>query len=1424
MNVGYTDPVIGIRSWPATTAHFTVMPPPQGTNGATLVTIFALQASTHLPSGMQRASDSAKTAANQLSDFSRIYYQLSQSDVSYSLSTTLDTTGGKPHALATTGSLLEFAAGSCAWLDSMTKLENVFVDTALTPNLAAVSENYGVGYEGLGMANGDVPLSRIFTAPPVQPVPGTDFTIPVYAVFRDGSTVASITPQGVDPVQVLENRENPSLLLRTGTELLIPSKNYTVPADPPAPGLPPSLTTIAETNNITIASLITGNQNTPALLREGFVFTCEGVEVFITVEHPDVTLNDVAQTFKDKGVNFDAVMVAGANAHLPGMFRAHAVLVIDHYIIKEHETLSMNGTGATVAQLALLNTTTVDVFYTGMALYVKFLPAGSAFNEPVNGASTLYALTADQLLRFNRNVPLAPVPASPSDSLYLAIPGHAALPSSPSTLHIPYRIPEKATLEGIAALFAGMTALTLAQANEQLPDVLAGGKTITVAGQTVTTTDGASFSKLLTAFDPAVTLEQVVVAIEATPGYLKSGALLLTTPAQLAASANAQTPAQVASRYNIDVNDFAVANSGLAGIVVAGVELVLPLGGETPPKITTHGSDTFVSFVWRFAQLGIRTTVAEVLAANSDRPFIAGGATILLAPAPTRLTAPFGANGWQFPRAIFDVHAFLEIKQQHELIDPDFRGGPAEHDVSSIPAMSRNNGTGADANLALQQFARDVKAAIPVLRIATRKVLAEDRELTSPDVWGIAFGGNYIESVIVKPGVTVGDKKIPQYFALRPLENALVARNGVKIKPLLRDGTLGPEQFMDFQGVDLDTWAQRFLADVELFISAPYAAAAYQTPKRQTLESVLKSKEALARGIAEGLDYILDLGQPDPSPQNPQPDWSSAVESLRQLLLVSLTAGYNMDAVVQYNATVSSPWAKLYANFSGPGKLGDNRELNQLRATLTSAKTPLATTPQDKPAYVNFLLSVAEDGRGSTVRLQIHYPINEVEFNIQQIVEGSDASDWVTLVLNDDLPSQVSIELGTPDVPLPIRSYPPVPMLLRQTAIATHATPSGYAEAMLWDYAFAYQHQSMAVDQIRVEVEFNQTPLLAAPNARCDVDLFSALAQYDSVAPQLWAILKRLPDYAKATDKTRIENTMATFASLVGAVATAWSSYWSTELIKAQQMASELGPQPERYTFLQRLETTFDPVLKKWFYSKLVLKREFANGTLGWPMMGVFIGDEFKSMGNGVDTSEGRSYDFPEGVEAFNLLRLEMRFAGLAISNYQNASSQVQVVRNANLSTLAPTRPAFLYQTQWFAFPNLVSPLLSWRDPFPIGAWTIDSATNPLTPVFSQLFGAATNDRTISCDIRYGYELAVSPSGDKIVSSLPVAFLAKVIYDPKPATGTVQQIIAAVQSWYGQVQPLTTGGEWLIGLNLYSSVDGQLDSPLLELPVFSTAG
>ncbi len=1424
VDVGYTDPVIGVGAWPAVTGFFDVAP---AGSGALLTTTIAMQASTHLPANLQRASDAAAVAADQHSRFHNIYYQITQPDVTVSLLTTLDVVSGRPAAMTTNGSLLGFVAGACAWLSTASSLENVFVDTAAAPTLADVSTRYGVGYDGLAAANPAVPLSHIFVPPPSQPVPGTDFTIPIFAVFKAGGTTADVCPAGVDPVDVLEDDENTSLPLHTGTELVIPTHAFAI-VDPPPPELPPSLETIADTNHVTLAGLVTANETKGALLRIGFVFFCEGVEVEVSEEYPDVSLDDIAATFQSQGIQFDAVMVASANALLPGMFRDGATLDVDRYIVESGETLADNGSGSTVGVLAPLNTHVADLFFAGTALYVQSDAGNDVFGLPLDDMATTYAISPQQLLRHNRNVTLT---APQTGGEWLAIPGHAALPSAAAALRIPYTIPANAELDDLAALFLGGDATALAQANLNLPGIIAGGKTITCQNQNVPTYDGDSFATVLARFDPAISLSQLVGCIGGAPGYLATGALLLAPPAVLP-TGTAFTPSAVAAMYGISVSDLAVANSGLDGLVMEGISLDSPNSLDGQPTITTGAADTFNSLVWRFSQELVETSVVDVIAKNKDIAFLAPGADMLLAPTAAVLSAPFGNTlaGWRFPGPIFDVQAWIEISRNATLVDPAFRGttadpGSAVRDRASLPPVPKTGGQGRDT-LALQSFARNLKDAVPPLRAATGKVYDENQGRSPSDVFAVAFGTGYIASVDIEPGVTVGQDTMPQYFALRPLENTLATRNAVGLRPLLPDGTLGTAVPTDLQGIDLESWAQRFLGDVDLFLSAPYAASVYQTSKRDQLEVVLAQKSILAAGIAAGLDYTLDLGQGDPSTQNPAPpDWSSAVEELRQMLLVSLAAGYGVDAVVQYQSTVSSPWTTDVTRLSGPGQLSDQGGGGQLRTSITTAKTSLATTAAGSPSYVNFLVSVSQEGVERSLDLALQYCINEVELNVTEVVEGYDASDWISFILpfTDDLPSGVTIDVGEPAVPLPVRAYPPLPALLGQTATPTHPSPASYDDAMHWDYAFTYQHQSMAVDQMRLAVELNQAPLVALRADPMTDDLFGTLAQYDAVAPQLWDILKGLTDLSKVTDRTQLDNAIATFATLVTNVATQWSAYWSTDDAPlAVRSASENGPMPELYELAQTLDAVFDDVDRKWYYTHLYLKRGRTYGDLDWPVMGVFVpGGQVQSMGAGVDTPEGRRYDFPPKIEAFTLLGYEMRFAALHVATYQNAASQVQVLRNEQLSSLAPTNPAFVYQTLTLAFPNVVTPLLAWSTSFPIGIWTDVVATNPLGPVFDDMFDGSTANRTITCGIRYGYELASSP-GASIVPYLPVKYRPKFPYDADPTEGTIQQIITVVDDWRSNNDPVETGGEWSFVLSLYSSVDGQIDRPLLELPVYST--
>jgi LysM repeat protein len=1438
--VGYTDPVIGVGTWPSTTSSYRVLP---ATSGATLRVELAMQAASYLAGGRQRGSEAAQSAKDQLPRFEALWYQLMQPDVTTRLLTTLEVAAGQPVALPAAGSLGSFAASACAWLGLTGSLADILADPSLTPTLADVSSRHGVGYDGLAAVNGEVALSELFPDPTAAGA-GPAFSIPVYATFREGDSVAELCAgrAGVDPVEVLQDPENESLPLRDGIELRIPVRTWTMPADPAPPAAPLTLAAIADANRLTPASMVRANAATTGLLRPGFVFTCDGVEVVVTAEHPDVSLDEVAATFTDHGVPCDAVMAGVGNGEAPGMFRPLAVLSIDRYLIAQGDTLAANGSGATTAELASRNTATEDLYFAGTAVYLKSTSAGAAFQLTLAGAAGQLGLPADQLLRHNRAVPLRRGQDVPSA---LALPGQAALPATIRQLRMGWAIPAGSTLAGVAALFVNAdpsqssAALALAQANLAMPGVVAGGQTVQVAGQTVTTQAGDSFAAVLARFQPPVALAGLVAAVQDTPGILATGAILLTPPAQLPSTPAVWKPAEVAARYGVTVGDLAAANAALANLVVPGVTLTAPLGSDGSVTITTGAGDSFVSFSWRFAQVGQEVAPSAALEANADVPFLAGGAILLLAPPPAVLTATLGAQGWRFPAAVIQLQVWVEIARAPSLVDPEFRGegdaGPAVRDRTLVPPMVRAGaGSTGDQVLALEPFAAELEAAIPALRVATGQPVTDggiDRAAGQADVWAVAFGAGWLASVDVHPGVTVGSATIPQFFALRPLSPALVARAGVGIRPIQPDGTLGDPVATDFQGIDLEVWAGRVLSDIDLFLSARYAPAAYQTPARQVLEQVLDAKKALAAAIVQGLDYVLELGQEDPSRQNPPPpDWASAGEALRQRLLVSLSAGCAVDGVVQYQAQVQSPWSQEVARLSGAARVSpssDTQGDEARRTSLGNAKTSLATTQAGAPGYVDFLLDVAQEGVGRTADLSLGYAVNELEFGIREVVEGYDASSWLAFVrpFGENLPPGVVFTLGEVSIPVPVRGYPALPALVSQVSQPTHQTPAGWQEAFHWDYACSYQHQSAAADQIAIEVDFNQTPLMAPAASAAPDTLFDALAQYQSMAAGVWLLLEQLAtwDQASSAQQTAIVNAMQTFGQVVGAVAAGWSAHWTRGATARVRRASANGPQPERYSFMQTLDSAWDAALQKTCYTAIYLQRTEATGGLGWPQMGIAIDGAVVSLGQGTDTPRGRKYDLPAGVEAYVLRTFELRFTELHVASYQNGSARVQVVRNAQLSPLAPTRSSFVSRTPWSAFPDVVEPFLSYGEPFPIGTWTWTAADNPLGPVFDQMFAGSPANRTLSCQIRYGYELARSGE-EAIVPFLPVAFRPKFSYVPGTSAGTLPEIIATVRAWNERERPATTGAEWSFALELYASVEGRLERPLLQLPVYAVAG
>jgi hypothetical protein len=1404
--------------------------------GAVLQVEMAFQPTSCMPAAAQRGSSAAETAARLRERYERIYYQVMQTDIQVCLLTTLEQAPSSPPLDLPAGRepMRAYVAGAYAYLNAASCLASVPVDLTACASLKDVADRYGVGFDDIAAAHADVAISAILARPASPPL----LKLPRYATFRAGDTVRSRCPS--DPVGVLTADENIRLPLHTGTELVIQRRTGVTPREPV------TITELAKAANCGVASLILANARQAPLLRVGLVFEMEGTSV--AVASAEITLDDVARTFREAGILVDTLMIGAAYADVEGVFAAAQTFGVDRWTIKEHETLIENGSGNSVSQLAQNNIDTADLFFSGTSLYVETIDGSAAFGYTVAAAAQTYGIPARQLLAHNATAALAPAAA-------LIVPGQSRMRTGPDSLRIPYTCQTDDTLAQLAGRFVKLdvddAVLALATANERVPYLIERGKTVTVGSQTIDTVQGDSLADVVDRFDPPVTLAQVVAVIGNNSGYLASGALLLCPPACLDASAPA-TPARVGQLYGMSPGTLAIANAGLVHTIAAGKTLSLERDGHAVQISTGAGDNgvtqyTFNSLVRLFSEQGVETTIDEIVSANATVDFLAAGAMLLLPPHRTTVSAPFGQQGWSVPGSIFAVHAWLDLRRDPALVLPDFRG-TAQTPAPAVACRSAISPFGTDAApapgdtrrspLRLQGFAAALEAAVPPLRVCSGKVRrAGDRDTAAGDndVWAVAFGPGFIEQVDIQPP-RVNDTLMPRFFALRPLFNHPVTRSGIEIKPLTNTGIYGDGKPTDFQGVDVDTWAGNFLDDLDLFLSAAYAVPAYQLSNQEALQDILDTKALLALAVANGIDYVLELGQPSPTTQ--PPDWVAARDVLKQQLLVSPGRAWATDVMLQYDvsATVASRWTPLQARLSGSMTLRDTADgRDARRVSMTGAKTSLmtdhsfltfaATVQRDKTLNADDPPAVAQQ---SFLALDPGYDVNEVEFDIHPVAAGYDASNWLSFVRplsGTDIPPGWHVGMGPTRAPVPLRAYPSPATLVGHAATASHPHTTDWRETVFWTYGSTFRHQSAAQDQIRIEVEFNRSPPVATQAVEQD-DLFAALAQYDAIRAPLWEFFKQIPALDTVADPTPIEYAVQLFADLIRTrIRPLWAQHWHIDALPdwarrvaahAARNGAQAKPTNEIYRFLVTLVP--EPSPDGYRYATLVLNLESAQGALSWPDISVTTPDGIRyhldprSPVHRETGSTSQYYDFPPDSKIAVGTQLDylVEFSGLHVAVYENATSQASVMRNAHL--LGPegplTRDGFVYVTPPVSFPDLATPSLIWDAKFAIGPWNQQG-----TPL-SDLLSAAVNDditgdRKIAIGARYGFELVPGA----IVTALPV------FYRPRFGYTGVQgaEVASRVQTWQRINHPATAGGEWIFDVTLFAALEPQRQAPLFEL-------
>ena len=1400
--VGYTDPLIGLAEWPSIARSFNVAP---GEGGDAMLDItLSARPSELLPAPAEAGGTNADALAEQIDKYRQIYYQLAQPGLTgwivSSLKLVIDGTyGNKGQEIDQIASLWRFAAGAYVSASSVARMAPAEPENCKT--LGDIVGNYGIRYTELAQANAQALVHDLFdVGVPVVPA--------YYPFVEHGSvtTLMAMPPNGwpvpVEPVDLLTASENASLPFKTGTALTIPAKTISTGTTQPTP----ALRTLADANNADIVLLANGNSAEP-VLQNGFQFSVtvdDEVRVIITVADDLNSLDMVVQAYANEGVNISVSGLAQLHKDRDGMFATNKDLALAHYVVRDGDTLASNDSGVALSELAGGNVTTKDIFEPGALVWFGSFSGVAIQDTPsLQAFADRYACPAPLLLHANADFAL-------SEATRFTLPGTLAWPADTSSLRVPYTLRAGDMLNSLAGRFdlEEPASDTLVQINENMSGTLKPNIDITVPvdgkNYTINSGEHTSFSAALAALQtqaPAATLHDLTAAIDDNPDVLQPGALLLCAVAKLP---KVCSPSDITGLYGISAAAFGLANAAMQDLIVADLTLYSPDGQY---EVKTIANDTINSLIIRFAAQNVSVDASGIFSAekNQDVAFMKSGAKALLPPAPVNFAVNIGQGG-PYEEPIVPLQVSLRLIRPPALIHPDFNNqtGPVAMVESAIPAPTQTTDSG---SLTFDSFVESMKAALPDVRLATGRVKGVEQ-----DLWCVDFDSNGIASVALNGGIIVKEEAQPRFFALKPLYRYLVTRTEIDIAPMADTGLLGDTAPTTYQGIDAEIWARRFFTDMDRFLSGTYAAAMYASESmRAQLTNVLTAKNNLLPLIAGGLDAMLDVEDSGKASA-----LADARAALQQRLGVSLSRTYETAVLFQYDSQVQSAWQQpgsglLPASLYGDGRISGADQ----NITITSAKTHLA----ENPSYVNFLLSVDNPALHRDISGTFEYDYSHIEFNISgdHVPENYVASDWLTFVplQNKEEKPQALADTnpGEVDIPVPLRTFPDMPILARQAAVPAFGGQGSAAlnKLSLWKYELTYSHQHAEQDYVVITAEFNLTP--PTDQARFAIqnrDLFTELAQYNAVADRLWDYLNGLVDKNSGVPTQTQENAVHTFAALAANIA----QYWAVRL-----------PQDEHKTPQDNLVAALS-----YNFNSRVTRRgnDLASLTLtrlqddpgpdkNWP--DVFTKDsngQFVKLDPGSEKAASVVYSVPDSVAipAGNWPVFNLVWHSLNMAKVQNARSKMLVERNQNLLDNVTSNPEFIFTTDKVIAPSVVTPLNNYGERIDITALGNDLAA-ALQNAFSTLFGDALSGQTVTIELSYGFELVSARQNAEqgLTTYLPIALYPNQTLSDR--TGTI--LSDAVDNWKALNKPSEQGGEWVFSLKLYSKLANSHSQVLMTL-------
>jgi LysM repeat protein len=1436
--VRYFDDITGVAQWPSSAIGYSI--DGNGSADPSLTLRLSLHLQKYLTNATLSSVRAARNIATDVKTYLRAYYQTSQPDVGFSLSTTLDPDGqGKPvnHALPILP-FREFVMGAWVVLDALSATEPVVSSPQnATTSIGSVAGDFDVALADLFNANGAALYSTVFAQ--------AELTIPKLYTTVAGDSLSSIAKAQNINVDDLA-RQNPWATLSTTIDLEAGPRTV-----PPETG--DSLASIAGRFQCSVSGLATSNSEAP--LTNDLQISVAGIGV--------TTNGDSFSSLVTKftGLSVTIPEIAIANQTIPGIFQSPASLTIHDIVPLAGDSLGSleQRFTFTVQMLAEANQDLANLYATGTSLYIG---SGEAVPAPGDGA-TLAQFAAQN------NIPLPALGLALYDGLQPANPpavnGNVLLAESakltiPATVtnngvnkNAPYRaLSSDVDIATIAAKFDANPAV-LGKLNVDLPNLFLAGIDVGAGGsnQKIKTDENSTFASLVNAFAAiGVTVTPESLAQDNATAKLVRPTGLWLCPPMIAIAANngKDTLASIATRYGMvtpdgkpDVARVARTNAAVKGFIAP--DVTLNHGGK---PFLTNLNTTFNALIGIFTDPGgTAPSIDDLAAAFADVALVPANALVL--PCDVESVASVTITP-SFSSPIVRVGVTVTETRSPDWIADAFK------DVSSVssstfdvPPLTTGDGDG--QALSLDAFATAVETAIPGVWVATGDPAIETDDASQRRLWLVNFeraGTSPLEFHFLPSSLV-------RSFAIPPLSTSLASGTALVTPYVSGQGLSGTAQPLTFASIDLDVWGAQFLAAMDLMLSPIYAVPASEGAP-EDLETIIAAKRTLAASISGRVQYVMDGGGPGEH-GGEDPRRAEAIAVMGQELLVTLSSAYTINSLVQAAVKVASPFTDPVTapRLSGKPTLNQPDSSTSVRnASLSNAKVPLAQTTESDPALATFLLTVQSPAQQRSTVADLSYAVAEIEIPAgPPDPDGYQSSSWLTLVhpLDDTNGKVPGVTL-----PIPLRAYPLPPTLVSQKASASFPDDPTVDQVYRWEANVVYSHQDADQDTGRLKLEVG-VPLGTGDNqsALNDSDpIFLALAQFFAVYPALKTDLALLTQLAPGSAPSPVTTKAVTaFATIAFSVAAAWPTNAivpsAVRRFASRELSTEIVPGVYAYSLTHTGDTSD--------LLELDLIADADNTATLWPTLFVNTtgkDTDFDELSFISSSGATARYRYPRGVKRGLTLQYKVSLAraqpatteiqndGLAkldIVMIADINTSVAVDRNADLIEGETTCPLFVYSAPYTTFSSPLVPLLLVTEDFDIGPGQLNGLESALQTFLTSLLhrpaAPSGSTRTLRLNAGFGYELVsvIAAGADNvdhvpksITTFMPVVLVPSVelTINGDSTTGTDISAFALnlsnfIVDWDSKVKPSHTKAAVVFELTLFSTSEDSENKPLLEM-------